>query len=59
MSTLLQELSANPSAEVLDALRLLERKASSVFTSLKASVYSIVLSTQIREDVGEGEGSER
>jgi DASH complex subunit DAD3 len=60
MSTLLQELSANPSAEILDALRGLERKTSLVFTLLKASVYSIVLNTQIREeDGGEGEGSVR
>ncbi|KAF2636987.1 hypothetical protein P280DRAFT_433972, partial [Massarina eburnea CBS 473.64] len=49
MSTLLTDLSANPSAEILDALRGLERKTSLVFTLLKASVYSIVLNTQIRD----------
>lgn len=57
MSTLLSELSANPSAEILDALRGLERKTSLVFTLLKASVYSIVLNQQIRED-GPGGGGE-
>lgn len=55
MSTLLSELAANPSAEILDALRGLERKTSLVFTLLKASVYSIVLNQQIQE---EPEGSE-
>ncbi|KAJ4296636.1 hypothetical protein N0V90_006684 [Kalmusia sp. IMI 367209] len=53
MSSLLAELSANPSAEILDSLRGLERKTSLVFTLLKASVYSIVLNTQIREEDGE------
>lgn len=52
MSSLLAELSANPSADILDALRGLERKTSLVFTLLKASVYSIVLNTQIREEDG-------
>lgn len=56
MSSLLAELSANPSAEILDALRGLERKTSLVFTLLKASVYSIVLNTQIREEDGDAEG---
>jgi DASH complex subunit DAD3 len=53
MSTLLADLAANPSAEILDALRGLERKTSLVFTLLKASVYSIVLNQQI-QDEGEG-----
>lgn len=57
MSTLLATLAANPSAEILDALRGLERKTSLVFTLLKASVYSIVLNTQIREEDG-GQGGE-
>ncbi|KAF2002886.1 hypothetical protein P154DRAFT_618274 [Amniculicola lignicola CBS 123094] len=61
MSSLLAQLSANPSAEILDALRGLERKTSLVFTLLKASVYSIVLNQQI-QDGGEepepGRGSE-
>jgi DASH complex subunit DAD3 len=34
----------------LDALRGLERKTSTVFTLLKASVYSIVLQQEIRDD---------
>lgn len=53
MSTLLSDLSTNPSAEILDALRGLERKTSLVFTLLKASVYSIVLNQEIQgEEVG-------
>ena len=56
MSTILAELAANPSAEILDALRGLERKTSLVFTLLKASVYSIVLNQQIEEEDGEGGG---
>ncbi|KAF2472188.1 uncharacterized protein BDR25DRAFT_259656 [Lindgomyces ingoldianus] len=55
MSTLLSSLAANPSAEVLDALRGLERKTSLVFTLLKASVYSIVLNQQIQDQEPEGE----
>lgn len=57
MSSLLATLAANPSAEILDALRGLERKTSLVFTLLKASVYSIVLNTQIREEDGGGGGT--
>jgi DASH complex subunit DAD3 len=47
MSTLLLALSNAPSAAILDGLRGLERKTTSVFTLLKASVYSIVLNQQI------------
>ncbi|KAF2094951.1 hypothetical protein NA57DRAFT_46084 [Rhizodiscina lignyota] len=47
LSSLLSDLSARPSAEILDGLRGLERKTSLVFTLLKASVYSIVLQQQI------------
>ncbi|KAF2739864.1 hypothetical protein EJ04DRAFT_421181, partial [Polyplosphaeria fusca] len=55
MSTLLATLAANPSAEILDSLRGLERKTSLVFTLLKASVYSIVLNQQIMDEPpGEG-----
>ena len=43
LSTILAELAANPSAAILDSLRGLERKTTTVFTLLKASVYSIVL----------------
>ena len=57
LSGLLAELAAKPSAEILDALRGLERKTTTVFTLLKASVYSIVLQQEIfgdeqREDGG-------
>ena len=66
MSTLLAELSDQPSAAVLDGLRGLERKTSLVFTLLKASVYSIVLNQQIQDhgqaeaetEAGGGQGSE-
>lgn len=37
----------NPTTEILDGLRELERKTSLVFTLLKASVYSIVLQQEI------------
>jgi DASH complex subunit DAD3 len=47
MSTLLADLSATPSTEILQALRGLERKTSLVFTLLNASVYSIVLQQQM------------
>lgn len=50
LSSLVSDLAANPSAEILDALRGLERKTSLVFTLLKASVYSIVLQQQIGEE---------
>ncbi|KAK0282017.1 hypothetical protein LTR35_007114 [Friedmanniomyces endolithicus] len=50
------ELADNPSVEILDALRGLERKTSTVFTLLKASVYSIVLQQEIFGDEGEEEG---
>lgn len=46
----MSELASTPSAEILDALRGLERKTSLVFTLLKASVYSIVLQQQIGEE---------
>lgn len=53
LSEILAELAANPSLEILDSLRGLERKTATVFTLLKASVYSIVLQQEIRdEDVG-------
>lgn len=62
MSTLLSELSDQPSAAILDGLRGLERKTSLVFTLLKASVYSIVLNQQIQDNGqeadGQGSGSE-
>ncbi|KAF1989276.1 DASH complex, subunit Dad3, partial [Aulographum hederae CBS 113979] len=53
LSAQLASLSTTPSAEILDALRGLERKTSLVFTLLKASVYSIVLQQQIFGEEGE------
>jgi len=50
-------LAANPSVEILDALRGLERKTTTVFTLLKASVYSIVLQQEIFGDE-EGGGND-
>jgi DASH complex subunit DAD3 len=58
LNQLLADLSENPSAEILDSLRGLERKTSLVFTLLKASVYSIVLQQQIGEE-GAGAGGGR
>lgn len=52
LSSILADLSANPSVEILDALRGLERKTATVFTLLKASVYSIVL----QQEIADGEG---
>ncbi len=44
-------LASRPSAEILDALRLGEKKTSTVFTLLKAGVSaSIVLQQEIRDD---------
>ncbi|KAK5709672.1 hypothetical protein LTR17_019548 [Elasticomyces elasticus] len=60
LSTILAELAANPSVEILDALRGLERKTTTVFTLLKASVYSIVLQQEIfGDEQGEGDGTPR
>lgn len=60
LSSILSTLAENPSAEILDALRGLERKTSLVYTLLKASVYSIVLQQQIfgegEEEDGAGQG---
>lgn len=58
LSSLLADLATNPSAEILDALRGLERKTSTVFTLLKASVYSIVLQQEIRDDNQDEQGTE-
>ncbi|KAI4265094.1 MAG: hypothetical protein L6R38_009654 [Xanthoria sp. 2 TBL-2021] len=54
LSTSVSTLADRPTAEILDGLRLLERKTSLVCTLLKASVYSIVLQQQIYG--GEEEG---
>ena len=47
LSNNLSSLADRPASEMLDGLRLLERKTSLVCTLLKASVYSIVLQQQI------------
>ena len=57
LSSSFASLADNPTAEVLDGLRMLERKTSLVCTLLKASVYSIVLQQQIYSGEG-GEGAE-
>ncbi|SPO05718.1 uncharacterized protein DNG_08405 [Cephalotrichum gorgonifer] len=57
LAHLSDSLAANPSTEILDGLRDLERKTSLVFTLLKASVYSIVLQQEIAWDDGLGEPS--
>ncbi|KAI9832271.1 MAG: hypothetical protein M1819_004449 [Sarea resinae] len=58
LSSKLNALSSAPSAEVLDSLRMLERKTSLVFTLLKASVYSIVLQQQVYVGEEGGGGDE-
>ncbi|KAF4465999.1 dash complex subunit dad3 [Fusarium albosuccineum] len=52
LANILEHLASNPSTEILDGLRELERKTSLAFTLLKASVYSIVLQQEI--DWGDG-----
>ncbi len=55
LAAILDEMAGEPTAEILDALRKLERKTSLVFTLLKASVYSIVLQQEIYAgDQGQG-----
>ncbi|MCJ1341695.1 DASH complex subunit dad3 [Bachmanniomyces sp. S44760] len=56
LSTTLNHLAEHPTAEILDGLRLLERKTSLVCTLLKASVYSIVLQQEVMDGGGGGEG---
>lgn len=57
LATLLDNLASNPTTDILDGLRDLERKTSLAFTLLKASVYSIVLQQEIDWGGGaEGEG---
>lgn len=57
LATLLDNLASNPTTEILDGLRDLERKTSLAFTLLKASVYSIVLQQEI-DWGGDQEGGE-
>lgn len=56
LSQELSTLSERPAGEILDGLRMLERKMSLVFTLLKASVYSIVLQQGIGDEDGQGRG---
>ncbi|KKF97297.1 DASH complex subunit dad3 [Ceratocystis platani] len=49
LSTILEDLAANPSTAILDGLRDLERKTSLVFTALKSSVYNIVLQQEMQQ----------
>ncbi|KAI0518397.1 DASH complex subunit Dad3-domain-containing protein [Xylaria bambusicola] len=51
LASVLDTMASQPTTEILDGLRELERKTSLVFTLLKASVYSIVLQQEI--DFGE------
>jgi len=53
MSDVLGELATRPTPAILDAMRGLERKTSLVFTLLKASVYSILLTEQMEAGGGE------
>ena len=52
MSSILETLAENPSPQILDGLRGLERKVSLVYTLMKASVYSIVLGQEIGDESG-------
>jgi DASH complex subunit DAD3 len=47
LAAILDTMATQPTTQVLDGLRELERKSSLVFTLLKASVYSIVLQQEI------------
>ncbi|KAK9458223.1 DASH complex subunit Dad3-domain-containing protein [Dipodascopsis uninucleata] len=48
----LSRLSSVPTPEILDNLRVLERKTAVVLTLLKASVYSIFLQQQLHDEEG-------
>ncbi|QKX58494.1 uncharacterized protein TRUGW13939_05618 [Talaromyces rugulosus] len=54
LSDTFADLAGSPASLTLDGLRLLERKTATVYTLLKASVYSIVLQQQI---ITEGEAA--
>lgn len=47
LAGVLDTMAGQPTTQILDGLRELERKTSLVFTLLKASVYSIVLQQEI------------
>ncbi|KIW34005.1 uncharacterized protein PV07_00807 [Cladophialophora immunda] len=55
LSSTLADLSSGPiTLEIAEGLRLLERKVASVYTLMKASVYSIVLQQGQVEGIDEG-----
>lgn len=60
LSATLQTLSSGPiTLEIAENLRLLERKVASVYTLMKASVYSIVLQQgQVDQTVLEGDATD-
>ena len=55
LASVIDNMAGAPATEILEGLRLLERKTTLVFTALKSSVYSIVLQQQI----GWGDQEER
>ncbi|KAI1418806.1 DASH complex subunit Dad3-domain-containing protein [Xylaria sp. FL1777] len=57
LASVLDTMAGQPTTEILDGLRELERKTSLVFTLLKASVYSIVLQQEI--DFGDQHDDQR
>ncbi|KAI1295785.1 DASH complex subunit Dad3-domain-containing protein [Xylaria venustula] len=57
LASVLDTMAGQPTTEILDGLRELERKTSLVFTLLKASVYSIVLQQEI--DFGDNHNDQR
>ncbi|KAK9365809.1 DASH complex subunit Dad3-domain-containing protein [Lipomyces kononenkoae] len=52
LSKELAKMATIPTPEILDNLRILERKMAIVFTLLKTSVYSIFLQQQIHDEEG-------
>ncbi|KAK3387122.1 hypothetical protein B0H63DRAFT_521192 [Podospora didyma] len=56
LASVLDNLASQPTSQILDMMRELERKTSLVLTLLKASVYSIVLQQQIDWGDGGGDG---
>ncbi|KAF8251570.1 hypothetical protein K440DRAFT_538906 [Wilcoxina mikolae CBS 423.85] len=53
LSAVSAQLGNAPAAEMMDSLRMLERKTGLVFTLLKASVYSMVLQHQMNTELEE------
>ncbi|OLL27140.1 DASH complex subunit dad3 [Neolecta irregularis DAH-3] len=49
LNGLIQDLAGQPTTQILDSLRELERKTGLVFTFFKASVYSIMMQEEARE----------